>query len=344
MVTSMHFSEMATLASCERKWAYRYALGSDEEAGHAAHLGTLLHVGTASWLNGDGVELPARWDAPSHTNGAEPGDREMYLLADFAPEVVAKARWLLNRYQAHYGSVPPSHWNVISTEQWLTAETPWGTLAGTADAIVEIDGELWLIEHKSYGAKGRLDWVQIDPQLGVYDLLVEANYGKPAFGILFDGIYTYRWVPKQRTLADIKLKYPKTTRDVNIMVGEVRAETTDEYSTRIKEIQASEPGIERDPSESFQREYVDLSDAHRDATRDYLAATVRRRDTLAADAERAVSKVAGDIDYDFALLRGTIPNIGRQCSYCDFKPRCWSELGGVDPVDVEVEDEDAEPM
>lgn len=328
-MTSMHFSEMATLASCERKWAYRYALGSEEEAGHAAHLGTLLHVGTASWLNGDGVELPARWDAPSHTNGAEPGDMVTYSLADFAPEVVAKARWLLNRYQAHYGSVPPSHWNVISTEQWLTAETPWGTLAGTADAIVEIDGELWLIEHKSYGAKGRLDWVQVDPQLGVYDLLVEANYGKSAFGILFDGIYTYQWKPKQRTLKDI----------VADLGTPLDGGTKADVLATARLIQASEPGIERDPSESFERVLVDLSDDHRCTTSQYLSAATQRRDNLL---DTSFHPFGGT--YEENILASTIPNIGRQCSYCDFKPRCWSELGGVDPVDVEVEDEDAEPV
>ena len=177
-MTTIHFSEFSTLAACERKWAYRYALGSKQEAGHAAHLGTLLHVGTASWLNGRGAELPASWRAPEYSVGAEPGAMVVHRLSDFRAEVVEKARWLLARYEKHYGSGPPSHWNVISTEQWLTAQTPWGTLAGTADAIIETEGELWVIEHKSYGSKGRLDWVQVDPQLGVYALLVEANFGR----------------------------------------------------------------------------------------------------------------------------------------------------------------------
>lgn len=330
-MTSMHYSELATLAACERKWAYRYGLELEEKGGDGAHLGTLLHVGTAQWLNGRGTDLPASWDAPSHSNDAEPGDVVTYRLSDFKPEIVDKGRWLLGRYTAHYGSEPPSHWNVISTEQWLTAQTPWGTLAGTADAIVEIDGELWLFERKSYASKGRLDWVQVDPQLGVYDLLVEANFGKPAFGILFDGIYTYQWKPTVPTLAAL-IEFAQAN-------GLVPATAT---KAQLREFaraaQADNPGVERDPSESFQREYVDLSDDHRKATSNYLSAAVYRRNQLKN------SDYPLGMEYTEALLDSTIPNIGRQCGYCDFKSRCWSELGGVDPVEVEAEDEDSEPV
>lgn len=329
-MSTMHYSELATLAACERKWAYRYGLGSEEKGGDGAHLGTLLHVGTAQWLNGRGTDLPASWDAPSYSNDAKPGDVVTYRLSDFKPEIVDKARWLLGRYTAHYGSEPPSHWNVISTEQWLTAQTPWGTLAGTADAIVEIGGELWLFERKSYASKGRLDWVQVDPQLGVYDLLVEANFGKPAFGILFDGIYTYAWKPKQRSLSAIKDE---------LLADGLHVLTGKRLTERAKEIQTSEPGTEREPWESFQREYVDLSDDHRKATSNYLSAAVQRRDNLL---NSDFHPYAGT--YEDGILATAIPNIGRQCGYCDFKSRCWSELGGVDPVEVEAEDEDSEPV
>lgn len=334
MTAALHFSELQTLASCERRWVYKYALGSNDEVGNGAYLGTLLHLGLAQWLNRGGVELPSTWRSEEHSDSAEPGALVTYSLSDFDPEVVEKARWLLGRYAAHYGSEPPSSWRVISTEQHLTAQTPWGTLAGTADAIVEIDGNLWLIEHKSYGSKGRLNWVQVDPQLGVYDLLVQANYCKPAFGILFNGIYTYRWKPKQRTLKEIE--------------GELKVDpdsrfyTSKQLTELARGLQADEPGIERDPSESFEQVYVDLSDEHRATTQRYLSAANRRRLELLYSESTIYAE--GQVVFHPTPLELAIPNVGRQCDYCSFRPRCWQDLGGVEPMEIEVDDEGTEPV
>lgn len=326
-MTTLHYSEFATLARCERAWVYRYALQSNEKGGkHAAHLGTLCHVWGESWLKGEGVELPSTWQSLEHSGSDAPGELVTYSLSDFDPDVVAKARWLAARYVAHYGSAPPSHWSVISTEQWLTAQTPWGTIAGTVDAIVEIDGELWLYERKSYGSKGRLNWVKVDPQLGVYDLLVQANYGKPAFGILFDGLYTYQWKPVKPTLASLNEvvceQYPMLIKPA-------------ERKEAARQLQAEHPGIERDPSESFERVPVDLTDEHRRTTSNYLRAAVGRRDTLLLDLRMYA---------DSSVLDQAIPNVGRACDYCDFKAQCWNDLGGVEPFEIEVDDDEAEPV
>jgi hypothetical protein len=310
-MTTIHYSEFATLASCERQWAYRYALDSPEKGERRGlHLGTLLHLGLASWLNGEGTALPRTWTVEEYSTGSEPGELRTYELADFDPEITARANWLLTRYEKHYGSAPPPHWHTISTEQRLTAAMPWGDLVGTVDAIIEIDGQLWVMEHKSYGSKGRLDYVPVDPQIGVYDLLVEANYGQPAFGILYDGIYTFMWKETRRTLAAIREER-----------GCSQAEA--------KLVQAAEPGVQRPPSESFERLELNLSDDHRRTTANYLGAAVEQRTMLLAHDD---------------VLAATIPNVGRNCSWCGFRFECWSNLGGYEAPEIEVDDSEAEPV
>lgn len=340
MTEITNYSEFATLARCERQWAYGYVLGEEENGARAGlHLGTLLHKGHEQWMLGNGATLPRTW-ADDISAGGKPGEERTYSLEDFDPELVERATWLLTRWASHYGSEPPSHWNVISTEGWLTADTSWGQLVGRTDGIIEIDGELWFNEVKSYGAKGRLDYVPVDPQLGIYDILVEATYGKPAFGIIYDGIYTYQWVPKQRTLKVIEDELRGASRS-HPAVGPgprlLPLASSKWLRETAKEIQASEPGIERDPSESFERLELDLSDAHRSTTAQYLSNAVWRRSHL-TQMGQGVARLPEE------TMALTIPNVGRDCGWCGFKVRCWSELGGVEPDDIEIEDESAEPV
>jgi hypothetical protein len=170
------------------------------------------------------------------------------------------------------------------------------------------------MEHKSYGSKGRLDYVPVDPQIGVYDLLVEANYGEPAFGIIYDGIYTFMWKETRRTLAAIREER-----------GCSQAEA--------KLVQAAEPGVQRPPSESFERLELDLSDDHRRTTKMYLRATIERREAL-LDQDRP----------HWNILDATIPNVGKDCGWCGFKDECWSNLGGYEAPEIEVDDSEAEPV
>jgi hypothetical protein len=309
-MSDLHYSELATLARCERQWCYAYALNRPDAGGPGMHLGTLIHKWHENWLLGRGATLERTWTGTAYSTGTAEGTPRTYELADFDPELVQRARWLATRWEAHYGSEVPSSWNVISVETRLSAPMPWGTLTGTLDGIIEIDGQLWLNEVKSYGSKGRLDYVPVDPQIGVYDLLVESNYDKPAFGIIYDGIYTFMWKETRRTLAAIREER-----------GCSQAEA--------KLVQAAEPGVQRPPSESFERLELDLSDDHRRTTANYLGAAVEQRTMLLAHDD---------------VLAATIPNVGRDCSWCGHKPICWRELGGVEPEEIEVDDGTVEPV
>jgi hypothetical protein len=61
---------------------------------------------------------------------------------------------------------------------------------------------------------------------------------------------------------------------------------------------------------------------------------VRRRKVL----------LTGASIYPDNVFEDTLPNVGRDCSWCSFRPQCWFDLGGVEPFEIEVEDDDAEPV
>lgn len=318
-MTLINYSEFNTLTDCEQKWWYLFGEQLEEEgAKKGLHLGTLCHLWHGSWLVGNGATLPEVWTDDINTGG-KPGEVRTLSLSDFDPELVERARWLAQRFAAHYGEQPPSSWNVISAEEWLKREFAWGTLVGRTDGFVEIDGQLWLIEAKSYGSRpGPLAYAQVSPQPGCYSLLAEAHYGRIPFGILYQGMYTYRWKQQTQTLAEIEEHLLRKPENQVCSKKDLRSAA--------KAIQPRMLRPERDPSESFDQLEVEMGADHLNTAERYLAAAVRRRATLLDDQDEV------------------LPSVGAHCRNCGFRPRCWHELGGVEEFEIEIEDDDAEPV
>lgn len=326
----INFSEFWSLTGCEQRWAYGY-LRSLEEPGEkrGLHLGTLIHLGLDRWNRGLGATLPSEWTDDINTGG-KPGEERTLRLADFDPEVVATAVWLLTRYVEHYGDAPPSSWLMIDSERWLsTALDELKLLVGRTDGVLEIEGDdeipdgLWLLERKSYGSKGRLDYVHVDPQLVIYSMLVEAEYGRKLTGVVFDGIYTYRWQPVKPTQAAAMEE-----RDAIDPAWRVRLSKTEQRDWARSHIENT-VWPDRPAAESFERRYVDISDEMREVGKNYLYAAIRRRQVLKNDPLQA------------------LPNIGQMCRSCGFRPQCWANLRGVEPegdIEIELYDETEEPV
>lgn len=303
----INWSEFSVLTQCERKYVYQYVLREDEPGEkRGLHLGSLCHKWHSEWLLGNGATLPSEWTDDIGVGG-KPGDTQTLCLTNFDPELVERATWLAGRFVAVYGQQPPSSWTVISAEEWLIRDFTWGTLVGRTDGFVEIDGQLWLIEVKTYGSKpGPLAYCHVSPQLGCYSLLAEAKYGQRPYGILYQGIYTYQWKPKKPTLAELR---------------EQTGCSLDEARVR----QHTHPGVQRPPEESFQQEWPELGEDHLRTAERFLFEAVNRRRQL-------------------STLGAALPSIGQQCRNCGFRPRCWNDLGGVEEYEIEVEDDDAEPV
>jgi hypothetical protein len=327
----INFSEFWSLTGCEQRWAYGYLRGQEEPGERRAlHQGTLIHLGLDRWNRGMGANLPGEWTDDINTGG-KPGEERTLRLADFDPEVVDNALWLLGRYRDHYGAGPPSSWLMIDSERWLsTALDELKLLVGRTDGVLEIEGDdeipdgLWLLERKSYGGKGRLDYVHVDPQLVIYSMLVEAEYGRKLTGVVFDGIYTYHWKPAKPTQGAVMEE-----RDAVNPAWRVHLTPTEQREWARAEV-AAHPGVDRPAAESFERRYVDISDEMREVGKNYLYAAIRRRQVLKNDPAQA------------------LPNIGQLCRSCGFRPQCWSNLRGGEPPEydneIEVFDATEEPV
>lgn len=324
----INYSEFQTLASCEMRWLLHY-LRREEETGERAglHLGTLIHLGQDKWLTGqyaDGVWLPPSWTDDINTGG-KPGEERTLYLHDFDQELVEKALWLLGRYVKHYGLVPPSSWDVVSSEEWLRA-TGSGSVGGRSydivsrtDGLVRIDGKLWLREVKSYGSKQRLRYVHVDPQLVIYTMVAESVYGEQIHGVIYDGIYTYRWVPVKPTQQSL---IEQAEADGQVWPTKAAAKAW------AKATQEKHPGVERAPEESFDRLFLDIGPELRQAGAQYLIAAINRRETLTEHPHLA------------------IPNIGNTCNGCGFRAQCWARLGDdeAEEFEVDLEGENEEPV
>jgi hypothetical protein len=332
LVEAINYSEFTALATCERKWAYAYIFGEQEEgARRGLHLGTLCHLWHSRWLQGLGATLPEVWTDDINTGG-KPGEERTLSLTDFESELVTRATWLAGRFVACYGAEPPSSWNVISTEEWLVRDFGDFGLVGRTDGFVEIDGQLWLIEVKSFGSRpGPLAYAHVSPQLGCYGLLAEARHGHTPFGVLYQGIYTYQWKPEVPTQAALieAAKVGGLKAEVHGIPTPVSSLTKADQRTWAKARQG-DPSLwtERAPEESFEQLEVELGEEHYATAYEYLASAVRRR---------AILRRREKFDQP-------IPSVGAHCLYCGFKDRCWNDLGGVEPYEIEVEDESAEPV
>jgi PD-(D/E)XK nuclease superfamily len=335
MTELINYSEFATLARCETQWGYAYLLNQEEPGEKAGmHRGTLLHVGADRWLRGLGATLPEEWTDDINTGG-KPGVERTLRLDSFDPLLVEQARWLLSRYEAHYGSVPPANWEIVSSEEWLTCEVtaPGGTfrIVGRTDGLIRVfpnkakrgKGKLWLREVKSAAnIKQRLLTVDVEPQPTIYYALVEANYGERPQGILFDGINTYQWKPERPTQSALIEEASKTALFLHeYPTGKLQREWA-------KAQVEQHPGVERPAADSFQRAWPDRTPEQIDIGMQYLRSAIEHREQLRH----------GGLDV-------TLPNVGQSCNSCGFKPRCWARLLGEDEdIEVEYDDDEAEPV
>lgn len=304
MVTN--YSELNTLAMCERRWAFGYELHREEDGKKVGlHRGSLLHLGKGRWSQGLGANLPEVWEDDMGPGG-RPGDTVEYRLSDFDPEVVASATWLLNRYGEHYGPQPPSDWKLLATEPWLSGNIGGEPVVGRADNLWEIDGLVWLDETKSFGSKQRTEYITVDPQVSIYYTLVKQTFDMDIHGILWDGIYTHQYAKQRPTQAQLIESSGKTFATKKAGQDWARAE-----------LETGRYDVDQPAELSFYREFIDRTPLQIEAQGHAIRASVQRMDWLRDHS----------LDHE-ELIQNSMPNIGQGCNSCGHKNRCWSQLLG----------------
>lgn len=130
------------------------------------------------------------------------------------PERVDTARWLLERHEIVYPTLPRTQ----GVEQHFEFQVPDGPVVqGYMDGLVLVDGRWWLLEIKTMGDWKRLDWLQWDRQLGTY-LWAADQLGLDLAGVMYEAILTTRW----KTAPDKPKGHPVTDSFQRLMLPRAR--------------------------------------------------------------------------------------------------------------------------
>lgn len=258
-VVQLSATGLSRLGECEVRWMWH----PDEDApqlakGRALDLGTLLHAGVEARLR----RMP--W-MPALEALAPPGWEPGYLLPDPFPTAI----WLMERHEQVYPTMPQAIATESQFELWLPDAPVPTKVRGRNDGLVLLDAKaawpndpgLYLWETKSMGKWDRLDWLDIDPQLGTYLWAADEQGMVGIQGVVYEAILTTHWKTDE---------------------GEV-------YKTGPR---AGEPKVHHPPADSFRRLVIPRSDALvAETLRQYRVAAARAAE-IQADPERAI-KSAG---------------------------------------------------
>lgn len=174
---AISFSEIGTLARCEKAWQYSYT-GEREESSpsKAMALGTDTH---------------ARW-----------GDYHMYGTVPLPSEGETEtSAWLMQRYAEHYGASDKGL-KCIDVEVPVVAQLPGGSnFFGFADALFSYKRKLWVGELKTTQSLSNAEFLSRQLQTRLY-VWAFRQMGVPVAGAMLDVIRSFRPVRKELPLAD----------------------------------------------------------------------------------------------------------------------------------------------
>lgn len=294
-------------------WHLHYVEGIRGEQSDAMLLGSICHsLANAFWRPSDGS--PGDWRSELAAMVCEEdADPNLIDVATIEAEPYATAHWLMERYERHYAPMLGTV-RVLSEEYDARAAIP-GTRnkhQAIIDNVWEIAGKLWMVERKTFGRQGKSSQVDVDPQLTNNLWVARDALGLDIQGIIWDGIYTYRWKaekPTQAALIAEALAGPN---------GGVFGDSTKKFQTEwAREKLLTHPGLDRPDSESFEMIYLDRTDKHIAAAQAELRAALSRRN---------------------ALRRGAVPvrNLGPFCGNCEAQTECFERLAFPQSVDIDL--------
>lgn len=228
-------TELRSLAACEMQWYYKYIKHEKKAKGWALIRGLAMHALCREW---ETIAWPDRpliandVDAlmgPVLTKVLDGVEAEDGVRPELTDEQFDTLVWLFHRWVGHWALQEETPYLVsIDHETRMQAKVP-GTSQFhecIADALWldERDGNYWLVERKTFGRGSKINLTVVDPQLTLNLWVAQQNASFPIRGIVWDGIYTYKWV-KPRPLADTckRLWLPRSERQIDAALRDVRA-------------------------------------------------------------------------------------------------------------------------
>lgn len=290
------YTELSTVAECERRWAYKYLWRQSFETPESWQRGTLFHEMAGRW-----------WDQPEVAM-AEVIVNVRRDYPDHSIESFDLASWLARRYEQYYsddraGAV------VIGRELRFERELPGTgvTVVSYVDQLeVDRDGLWWPVERKTMKDWRRLQQLEVDPQTATYLWIVRETFtGMPIEGLKYDAIRTYQWQPEKPTLTQLQeevlREQPELTKKAAMDIA--------------RERQAADPGVERPLEDSFEQRWLDYTASQINEALEDMKAALMRRQMLAAGARPT-------------------RNIGPGCDRCPYKPTCWADLAFPEEIEI----------
>lgn len=281
---TLTFSALNTFRNCPRKYHLRYLeqLQPREKAESLA-FGTVVHSALELWYRstGDGNRL---WKVLDHVDAQYPNrtsDPEQKSAWQYT-------RALIAGYAARY---PVEDFEVVEIEKVFTGEIrnpetgrPSQTfvMAGKVDGIVRLDGELYLLEHKTAASLdgNYLDKLWTDTQIALYSFYLR-QLGYPVVGVIYNVLLktrirqhegeTQAEFETRRAALAAKNKSGKSTAQRQM------PETDDEFAARLSEWYAQPGAFHRERIYLSEDRLAMLQDEVWEITQQYLDAKRRKK-------------------------------------------------------------------
>lgn len=222
-------TERQTYMRCRRKWDYgsanRRGLVRLGASAPPLELGGLIHKTLAQWLIDPDLESNPAFERSlgnvfmtfaaarleelkrqyKQVVGAEISDDELDPLYDSI--LLGKA--MMENYQAYYKQPLSDNMKFAAAEQEVQVPIP-GTehyLRATFDGLIQDErGYLYVLEHKTYGRRPRIENLHTNDQFTGYTWAANQLNVGPVVGVAYDGMWKRATVPKRNEREDLFLR------------------------------------------------------------------------------------------------------------------------------------------
>lgn len=267
--TILTYSALSSFQHCRRKYEYRYLRGlKPMETPEALSLGSTVHEALEVWF----AKPNTPWSIKANAEFRKAAAIDMVLSHnELDNQNLLKAEAMIDGYIQRY---PTERFEVVDVElpfktRIFNPRTNFPMhhydYAGKIDAVVRLDGKLYILEHKTTSRidDAYMSRIAIDSQIALYAQALERVLGERVHGAIYDVLQkpsirmkiaeTDEEFEARRQALIAKSKTGKTS------AKQRSGETEDEFYTRCM-TECSKP-------ESYHREIVQFDKESLDATR-----------------------------------------------------------------------------